>query len=108
MLSAMLLYILCEELGPGLFFLRGLLAIAGTAGLGGILMERFLFRRLLGQFLPSLVMSLGLLLAIEGAVWLRFGIISKAVSSPFRGAVGNSGAPPYPTNAWWSSSGAFY
>ncbi len=85
MLSAMLLYILCEEMGMG-YFLSGAISIAATAGLG-ILMERFFFRRLLGQFLPSLVMSLGLLLAIEGAVWLRFGIISKAVPSPFRGLV---------------------
>ena len=85
MLSAMLLYILCVELGLN-YFLSGATAIVGTAGLG-ILMERFLFRRLLGQFLPSLVMSLGLLLAIEGATWLQFGIISKAVPSPFRGMV---------------------
>lgn len=85
MLAAMLLYILCVELGLN-YFLSGALSIIGVAGLG-ILMERFLFRRLLGQFLPSLIMSLGLLLAIEGAVWLRFGIISKAVSSPFRGMV---------------------
>jgi branched-chain amino acid transport system permease protein len=48
-------------------------------------MERLFFRRLFGQFLPSLVMSLGLLLAIEGAVWLRFGIISKAVPTVFHG-----------------------
>jgi len=37
-------------------------------------------------------MSLGLLLAIEGGVWLRFGIISKAVPSPFRGMVKFLGA----------------
>lgn len=85
MLSAMLLYLLCIEVGLN-YFLSGAISIAATAGLG-ILMERFLFRRLLGQFLPSLVMSLGLLLAIEGGVWLRFGIISKAVPSPFRGMV---------------------
>lgn len=85
MLSAMLLYILCVEMGLD-YFLSGAVAIIGTAGLG-VVMERFLFRRLLGQFLPSLVMSLGLLLALEGAVWLRFGIISKAVPSPFRGLV---------------------
>jgi branched-chain amino acid transport system permease protein len=83
MLSAMLLYILCVEWGLN-YFLSGAIAIAATAGLG-ILMERFLFRRLLGQFLPSLMMSLGLLMAIEGAVWLRFGIISKAIPTVFRG-----------------------
>jgi branched-chain amino acid transport system permease protein len=83
MLSAMLLYILCVELGLH-YFLAGALSIGATALLG-ILMERLFFRRLLGQFLPSLVMSLGLLLAIEGAVWLRFGIISKAIPTVFPG-----------------------
>jgi len=85
MLAAMLLYILCVEVGLN-YFVSGALTIIGIAFLG-ILMERMLFRRLLGQFLPSLVMSLGLLLAVEGAVWLRFGIISKAVPSPFQGMV---------------------
>jgi len=90
MLSAMLLYILGVEVGLN-YFLAGALSIGATALLG-ILMERFFFRRLLGQFLPSLVMSLGLLLAIEGAVWLRFGIISKAIPSVFRGTVNVLGA----------------
>ncbi len=83
MLSAMLLYLLCVEAGLN-YFLAGALSVAGTALLG-VVMERLFFRRLYGQFLPSLVMSLGLLLAIEGAVWLRFGIISKAIPSPFQG-----------------------
>ncbi len=90
MLSAMLLYILCVELGLH-YFLAGALSIVATALLG-VVMERFLFRRLLGQFLPSLVMSLGLLLAIEGAVWLRFGIISKAIPGIFPGTFGVFGA----------------
>jgi len=90
MLSAMLLYILIVELGLNYFF-AGAIAVVATAALG-VLMERFLFRRLFGQFLPSLVMSLGLLLAIEGAVWLRFGIISKAVPTVFRGMVKFFGA----------------
>jgi branched-chain amino acid transport system permease protein len=90
MLSAMLLYILCVELGLH-YILAGAPSIVATALLG-ILMERFLFRRLLGQFLPSLVMSLGLLLAIEGAVWLRFGIISKAIPTVFRGTFSVLGA----------------
>ena len=90
MLSAMLLYILCVELGIH-YLLSGAISIAATALLG-VVMERFLFRRLLGQFLPSLVMSLGLLLAIEGAVWLRFGIISKAIPGIFPGTFGVFGA----------------
>jgi len=83
MLSTMLLYILCVELGFS-YLLAGALSIAAIALLG-VFMERLFFRRLYGQFLPSLVMSLGLMLAIEGAVWLRFGIISKSIPSVFHG-----------------------
>lgn len=83
MLSTLILYILCVELGLN-YFLAGALSIAATALLG-VCMERLFFRRLYGQFLPSLVMSLGLMLAIEGAVWLRFGIISKSIPSVFQG-----------------------
>jgi branched-chain amino acid transport system permease protein len=90
MLSAMVLYIFVVEWGLN-YFLAGVLSIA-TMGVLGVLMERFLFRRLLGQFLPSLVMSLGLLLAIEGGVWLKFGIISKAIPTVFHGTLKIFGA----------------
>ncbi len=77
MLAALLLFVLNVGLGMN-YFLAGLLSVGGMALLG-LLMERFLFRRLFGQFLPSLVMSLGVLLAVEGTCWLFFGITSQAV-----------------------------
>jgi len=86
----MFLYLLCVEVGLN-YFLAGALSIAATAFLG-IVMERIFFRRLYGQFLPSLVMSLGLLVAIEGAVWLRFGIVSRSIPSSLKGMVKSFGA----------------
>jgi branched-chain amino acid transport system permease protein len=90
MLSTMFLYLLCVEVGLN-YFLAGALSIAATAFLG-IGMERLFFRRLYGQFLPSLVMSLGLLVAIEGAVWLRFGIVSRSIPSSLKGMIRIFGA----------------
>jgi len=58
----------------------------------GLLMERFLFRRLFGQFLASLVMSLGVLLAIEGLCWMFFGITGQAIPAIFPGVVRVLGA----------------
>ena len=90
MLAGLGLFVL--NVGFGLnYFAAGLLSVAGMAGLG-LVMERFLFRRLFGQFLPSLVMSLGLLLAIEGACWMRFGITSQAVPAMLPGVVHVLGA----------------
>lgn len=85
MLAALLLFVLNVGLGLN-YVLAGSLAV-GSMALLGLLMERFLFRRLVGQFLPSLVMSLGVLLAIEGICWLFFGITSQAIPPVTRGVV---------------------
>jgi branched-chain amino acid transport system permease protein len=73
------------------YLLAGLLSVGGMALLG-LLMERFLFRRLFGQFLASLVMSLGVLLAIEGLCWMFFGITGQAIPAIFPGVVRVLGA----------------
>ncbi len=90
MLGALLLFILNVHLGLN-YFLAGLLSVAAIAVLG-LVMERLLFRRLFGQFLPSLVMSLGVLLAIEGLCWMLFGITGQAVPAVFPGVVRLMGA----------------
>jgi branched-chain amino acid transport system permease protein len=90
MLAALALFILNVVLGLN-YFLAGLISVMVMAVLG-IVLERLFFRRLRGQFLPSLVMSLGLLLTIEGLAWLNFGIVSQAVPSVFPGVVRFLGA----------------
>lgn len=90
MLAGLTLFVLNVAAGLN-YFLAGLLTVMALAALGAV-MERVLFRRLRGQFLPSLVMSLGLLLTIEGLAWLNFGIISQAVPSVFPGVVRVFGA----------------
>lgn len=90
MVAGLTLFVLNVAFGLN-YALSGLLAVAGMAILG-LLMERFLFRRLFGQFLPSLVMSLGVLLTIEGVCWMLFGITGQAIPSVFPGVVRMLGA----------------
>ncbi len=90
MLAALALFIFNVTLGLN-YFLAGFLSVMAMAVLG-LVLERLFFRRLRGQFLPSLVMSLGLLLAIEGIAWLNFGIVSQAVPPVFPGVVRFLGA----------------
>lgn len=90
MLAGLTLWLLNVWLGLH-YVVAGLGAVMAMAGLG-VLMERLFFRRLRGQFLASLVMSLGLLLAIEGLAWMNFGIISQAVPPVFPGVVRFLGA----------------
>ena len=85
MLAALTLFVLNVVVGLN-YFVAGLLSVMVMAVLG-LVMERLLFRRLRGQFLPSLVMSLGLVLAIEGIAWLNFGIVAQAVPPVFPGVV---------------------
>ncbi len=90
MVAGLALFVLNVALGLN-YALAGLIAVGGMALLG-LLMERFLFRRLFGQFLPSLVMSLGVLLTIEGVCWMLFGITGQAIPSVLPGVVRVLGA----------------
>ncbi len=90
MVAGLALFVLNVALGLN-YALAGLIAVGGMAVLG-LLMERFLFRRLFGQFLPSLVMSLGVLLTIEGVCWMMFGITGQAIPSVLPGVVRVLGA----------------
>jgi branched-chain amino acid transport system permease protein len=90
MLAALTLFVFNVSLGLN-YILASLLSVMAIAVLG-VVMERLFFRRLRGQFLPSLVMSLGLLLVIEGVAWLNFGIVSQAVPPVFPGVVQFLGA----------------
>lgn len=60
-----------------------IMVVLGGIGAG---LERFLFRRLRGQgFAGSMILSLGLLLLIEGGALIAFGEREKGVPSPVKG-----------------------
>ncbi len=68
------------------YILSLLLAAVCIAALGAAL-EHFLFRRLRGQELPCLLLSLGLALLLEGLALIVFGEKDMGVPPPFPGAV---------------------
>jgi branched-chain amino acid transport system permease protein len=68
------------------YILSLLLAAVCIAALGAAL-EYFLFRRLRGQELPCLLLSLGLALLLEGLALIIFGEKDMGVPPPFPGSV---------------------
>lgn len=69
------------------YFLVLLVVLAGLACVG-VVLEKFLFRRLRGQgFAGFMILSLGLSLFIEGVALIVFGEREKGVDSPFTGVV---------------------
>jgi branched-chain amino acid transport system permease protein len=68
------------------YFFSLVLAALCIAALGALL-EHFLFRRLRGQELPCLLLSLGLALLFEGLALIVFGEKDMGVPPPFPGAV---------------------
>jgi branched-chain amino acid transport system permease protein len=73
------------------YFVVLLIVIVCLGGFGAGL-ERFLFRRLRGQgFAGPMILSLGLLLLIEGLALLVFGEREKGVPSPVKGVINLGG-----------------
>ncbi len=68
------------------YILSLVLSALCIAALGAVL-EHFLFRRLRGQELPCLLLSLGLALLFEGLALILFGEKDMGVPPPFPGAV---------------------
>jgi branched-chain amino acid transport system permease protein len=69
-----------------------LLLILVALGCFGASLERFFFRRLRGQgFAGPMILSLGLLLFLEGIALILFGEREKGVPSPFSGVISLGG-----------------
>lgn len=54
----------------------------------GLLLERFLFRPLQAEFLPSMVVALGLMIILQSSVTLGFGLNPKSIPSFAPGSFG--------------------
>jgi branched-chain amino acid transport system permease protein len=54
----------------------------------GLLLERFLFRPLQAEFLPSMVVALGLMIILQSGVTLGFGLNPKSIPSFAPGSFG--------------------
>ena len=90
MIGAMLVMLMCGKLGWPFFpavLLAGLLS-----GLFGMVCERVLFRRLVGEELPGMIMSLALAITLQSVVLLAFGPSEQTIAHPFSGTWGLFGA----------------
>jgi branched-chain amino acid transport system permease protein len=83
MLGAYGVWIMADRLRLN-FGLSLLISMVGVAVLG-IACERYLFRRFRADLLPSLVVSIGLILLIQTSISLLFGLGYKVVQSPTTG-----------------------
>lgn len=91
MLGAYLVYLLCNLVGFNFFFSFFLSII--TIGLFGLLLERFLYRSVGGQFAPVIVMTVGLGITLESASYLAFGTMAKGIHNPITGSITILGLP---------------
>lgn len=89
MLGAYALYVI--QMIFGIPYLYALPLAALTAGILGIVFERLLFRRFTGDELGGMIVSLGLAIALQGAVRAYFGVDTVAVDRPFEGAFSVAG-----------------
>lgn len=83
MLGAFVVYYFFGQWGVNYFL--ALLASMLLIGLLGIILERFLFYPLQAAHLSQVILSLGLMILIQGAATVAFGADFKSVSSPFHG-----------------------
>ncbi len=85
MIGSYCMYYMMSSLGLN-FFLSLVLATVVVGGLG-ILVERFGFRPLEGDQDRSMIVSIGLMLALQNVMLTIAGGISKSIKSPFPGVV---------------------
>jgi branched-chain amino acid transport system permease protein len=79
MLGAYFVYYFNVMLGLN-FFLALVLSIL-LMGIVGIILEKFIFRSLKGDFLSTLIISLGLMILLQSSVQVTFGVTPKSIPS---------------------------
>jgi branched-chain amino acid transport system permease protein len=79
MLGAYVVYYLCVILGLN-FFLSIFISVILMAAFG-LILERCFFRPLRAEFLPTMVVALGIMIILQSAVTIGFGINPKSIPS---------------------------
>lgn len=83
MIGAVVVFILAGSFGWPFFV--AVLCGGLAAGLLGVLIERALFRRLVSEEMPSMIMSLAVAIILQSTVLIVFGPAEQSVSRPFSG-----------------------
>ena len=77
MLGAYVVYYLSVHAGLN-FFLAFPISMV-TVGIFGLFLERVFFRHFQGQFIPTLIVALGLMLILQTSAMLAFGLTERAI-----------------------------
>lgn len=83
MIGAVVVFVLAGSFGWPFFL--AVLCGGLAAGLLGVLIERALFRRLVSEEMPSMIMSLAVGIVLQSTVLIVFGPAEQSVSRPFSG-----------------------
>jgi branched-chain amino acid transport system permease protein len=83
MLGGFAVYYFSTQLGIN-YFIALIVAMLGV-GLFGVIIEKVIFRPFRGQFLPGLIVSLGLAFVLQVSALLVFGATDKSVPTVFPG-----------------------
>jgi branched-chain amino acid transport system permease protein len=77
----------------GLHYLLALVLSTLLMGVAGIIIEKIFFRPFRqGDFLPSVIMAVGLMIMLQTTATVSFGSSIKVVTTPFRGIITIAGA----------------
>ncbi|GGC65439.1 branched-chain amino acid ABC transporter permease [Chelatococcus reniformis] len=90
MLGAYALYVVQDVLGVG--YAAALPLAALVAGLVGVVCERLVFRRFVGDEIGSMIVALALAVTLKGAVTAVFGTDGPSIARPISGVVTLGGA----------------
>lgn len=91
MLGAYGTYYFCVVLG--LHYLLALAISTLVIGLAGIPLEKIFFRPFRGQdFMPSVIIAVGIMIMLQTTAVVSFGSSAKVVTTPFRGVLNIAGA----------------
>jgi branched-chain amino acid transport system permease protein len=85
MIGAFVVYYLTVDAGLNIFLAMFISML--VTGVLGLILERLIFRRFLGKFMPVVCAAIGLMLILQTSVVLGFGLDVKAIPSPWPGTL---------------------
>jgi len=87
MFGAYVTYAFCVVIG--LPFMLALVLSALVMGAGGVVIEKVFYRpfRYAADFLPAMIIAIGLMLILQNTAVISFGSTDKVVTSPFSGVI---------------------
>jgi branched-chain amino acid transport system permease protein len=73
--------------GPTVHYILAIILSMVAVGILGVLVERFLFRPFVGNMELTMIVSFGVMLILQAASLVSFGVRDKSFGSPFSGSI---------------------